>query len=290
MGDGPVEPLNQAAPGLNIRRCQECEAPLCARFVQEGLELRRDDGLRLLRPASGSLESLGPGRVAVFLQSLALEAELRPRRPTAGPVVATPDPIPQEAEPRIRPGPLTRVEPPQAIIQRVEPSVRLVGRSGRWHLGGSAGLRWRSPGLFGPHLGLDLGWGPLRLDLRGDLPARGMVNDVQLRVFGWGGGLNAAWERRRARWLWGLEGGLRWDWLRVRLQDAEGLARGDGVLVGLGLGLHAAVLIRRLELGLRVGADAFPGGFQVFVDGQRSALPPLNAWGLTSNLSLRGRP
>lgn len=287
LGEGAVEALDQAAPGLRIRRCSVCNTSLCARFVAEGLELRRDDGLRLLRRSPAGLERLGPARTAVFLQSLVLEAELRPRRPAPKRTAA---PEPRSVEPRIRVGPVSKVQGPSTRVQRPAPTRVLNARSGTLRLGGGAGLRWRSPGLAGPSLGLDLGWGPLRLHVRGDLPARGRLEGARLDVLGLGGGLGAAWESRAARWTWGLEGGLRWDWLRVRLEDVEGPARADGALLGLGVGLHTAVLVRRLEVGVHAGADAFPGGFELLVEGERSQLPRLNAWGLTSNLSLRWRP
>jgi len=142
----------------------------------------------------------------------------------------------------------------------------------------------------GPAVGLDLAYRFLRLHLRGDLPAEGRLDAFDAEVSGLGGGLGIGWTSRRPRWTWGVEGGLRWDWLQARLEDARGPARGEGALVGLGGRLHGAVLVRRLELRLGVGFDAFPGGFQLRIDGAETGLPRLDAWGLTSEFGVRWRP
>lgn len=291
MGAGPVQSLDEAAPGVRIRSCRGCEAPLCARLADGFLILTRDDGLRLQREVPApTLEALGPARAAVYLQSLVLEADLSPRRPPPpSPALPTPSP-PPEPKPEWRVGPLSASTASAIGLPLPVRSDVVVRRSGHWRLGTSAGARWRSPGLLGPVVGLDLAYRFLRLHLRGDLPSEGRVGAFDTRVSGFGGGLGMGWSGRSPGWSWGFEGGLRWDWLQARLEDAQGPARGQGALVGLGAGLHGALSVRRLELQVGVGADAFPGGFQLRIDGEDPELPRLDAWGLTAQFGVRWRP
>lgn len=245
---------------------------------------------------------VGATIASVYLESLAVEASLtEPDRPSPPPE-PEPEPEPQPevvptatvAQSAPPPDPAPPIWPTPRERVRATPSALTIDGS-RIRAQAEGGVRFRSPGGWGPTFAIRVAVRPAWFGHRGDRwsifgrvrgapSARTLDDELVLDVADLGGDLGVDWVwLRRPRLRCAFEAGASGEWLRVRELASDGrVIDRDGGLAGAFVGPTLTWELGGFELGAVVTGYSFPLGLRIRKDGEEAII---GRWGLRAAAS-----